>query len=140
VAECLGDESAGVMIASMKMKFEYKKPLLIDLSMECAMGAVCSAYGNDATDWNCQGGSCPASSQCATGIAAQACYTNGSKACHAGDPNCLGCCQSGSSVSSPGYACTCKGFGSGAVWQCGYGGNATQECASGGNWGYGHCL
>jgi hypothetical protein len=116
----------------MKTKFRYETPMLVDLSAESALGTTCSGYGGN-VDWMCGAGSCPMYSQCATGTRAQTCYSNGSSACEpAGNPNCMACCQTGSSPESV-YTCYCiPGYG--ATWTCGYGGNDGTNCSSGGNY------
>ncbi len=119
----------------MKTKFGYETPMLVDLSAESAVGAICSGYGSNATDWNCQDGSCPAESHCATGTAAQTCYGTGTRACTASNENCLGCCQNGGTPGTA-YTCLCN-QGLSATWSCNYGGNDSMGCGGGGN--YGNC-
>ncbi len=117
----------------MKTKFRYETPILVDLSAESAVGAICSAYGNYADIYMCQEGSCPAESHCATGTAAQSCYGLGTRACSApSNENCLGCCQTGNSAGTP-YPCACN-QGMSATWQCDYGGNDGSGCGNGGNY------
>jgi len=116
----------------MKTKFRYEIPMLVNLSTESALGENCNMGLSD--DYVCNDGSCPAQSQCATGTAAQACYSYGVSACTANE-NCLGCCSTGSSASEP-YACACN-QGLSATWQCNYGGNDSMSCGGGGN--YGNC-
>ena len=117
----------------MKRRFTYETPVLVDLSVESAVGATCG-MGNDAGDWMCAEGSCPPSCQCYTGSYAQWC-TSGVQAHHTTDENCLSCCSTGTGVSAPSYGCNCNA-GYGAVMNCTYGGNSTQDCAGGGNYGY----
>ncbi len=117
----------------MKPKLRYEIPLLVDLSAESALGATCSAMGINASNADCQTGSCPQASQCSAGNGAQACYPTGQLACDA-NSTCLGCCQSGSSFSGLGMGvCNCN-VGGFAVWNCTYGNLATKyaACTTGG--------
>jgi hypothetical protein len=118
----------------MKTKFRYETPMLVDLSAESALGATCLS-GTDVT-YHCDPGSCPGLSQCFAGTAAQKCNTGTNAGNYPSNPNCWGCCQTGTGIVSPGYPCFCSpGYGS--TWQCsGYGGNAGVDCGTGANYPY----
>jgi hypothetical protein len=114
----------------MSKRFKYDVPRLVDLSAESAIAAICDTFGDDATDYQCREGSCPTSSRCSTGTYCQWCYS-GPVAHDSLVSGCWACCQTGTSVSSPGYTCKCT-TGMGATWDCAYGGNAGEANCSGG--------
>jgi hypothetical protein len=118
----------------MNVKFEYEKPLFVDLSEESAVGTTCADYGNNASDFYCNAGSCPPLSQCATGTRAQTCYVYGYTACNpSSNTKCYSCCQTGNSVYSGLTKCWCD-YGGTTGFTCITGNKAdgSGDCSTGG--------